>query len=227
MYLLGYIPADNRLYLGDKELSVVSFQLLLSVLEYQTAVMRRDFETADKVLPTIPKEQRTRVAHFLEKQGFKQQALAVSSDPEHKFELAVQLGDLKVAYDLACEAQSEQKWKQLAELATASSKFDMAQECLQRAQDFGGLLLLATSSGWKLKSVYIYFMTSLTFVYISQEIPIWWPSLDRLPPRPERTTLHFCPTSCSATSRSVSTSSSRAGGCPRPRFLPGHICRPR
>ena len=49
MYLLGYIPADNRLYLGDKELAVVSFQLLLSVLEYQTAVMRRDFETADKV----------------------------------------------------------------------------------------------------------------------------------------------------------------------------------
>ena len=50
MYLLGYIPTDNRLYLGDKELNVVSFQLLLSVLEYQTAVMRRDFETADKVI---------------------------------------------------------------------------------------------------------------------------------------------------------------------------------
>ena len=147
MYLLGYIPADNRLYLGDKELNVVSFQLLLSVLEYQTAVMRRDFETADKVLPTIPKEQRTRVAHFLEKQGFKQQALAVSSDPEHRFELAVQLGDLKIAYDLATEAQSEEKWKQLADLATAKSHFVLAQECLHRAQDFGGLLLLATSSG--------------------------------------------------------------------------------
>ena len=44
----------------------------------------RDFDTADKVLPTVPKEQRTRVAHFLEKQGFKKQALAVSSDPEHR-----------------------------------------------------------------------------------------------------------------------------------------------
>ena len=42
-YLLGYIPGDNRLYLGDKELNVVSFQLLLSVLEYQTAVMRRSW----------------------------------------------------------------------------------------------------------------------------------------------------------------------------------------
>jgi coatomer subunit beta' len=55
-----------------------SFQLLLSVLEYQTAVMRRDFDTTNGVLPTVPKEQRTRVAHFLEKQGFKKQALAVA-----------------------------------------------------------------------------------------------------------------------------------------------------
>jgi len=60
MYLLGYIPADSRLYLGDKELNVVSFQLLLSVLEYQTAVMRRDFETADKV-----KYQRTSRSFFV------------------------------------------------------------------------------------------------------------------------------------------------------------------
>ena len=78
MYLLGYIPQDNRLYLGDKELNVVSFHLLVSVLEYQTAVMRRDFDTAERVLQFVPWEQRTTVAQFLEKQGFKQQALADS-----------------------------------------------------------------------------------------------------------------------------------------------------
>ena len=38
-------------------------------------------------------------------QGFKQQALAVSSDPEHRFELALQLGELKIAYQLAVEAE--------------------------------------------------------------------------------------------------------------------------
>jgi len=147
MYILGYIPGDNRLYVSDKELHVISFQLLLSVLEYQTAVMRRDFETADKVLPTIPKEQQTRVAHFLEKQGFKQQALAVSNDIDHKFELAIQIGNLKVAYQLAAEIESDQKWTQLADLATESGNLEMAQECLHKAQNFGGLLLLATTMG--------------------------------------------------------------------------------
>lgn len=38
-------------------------------------------------------------------QGFKQQALAVSMDPEHRFELALQLGELKIAYQLAVEAE--------------------------------------------------------------------------------------------------------------------------
>ncbi|XP_054271210.1 coatomer subunit beta' isoform X2 [Macrosteles quadrilineatus] len=147
MYLLGYVAKDNRLYLGDKELNIVSYSLLLSVLEYQTAVMRGDFETADKVLPTVPTQYRTRVAHFLEKQGFKQQALAVSTDPEHRFELALQLGELQIATTLAREAGHTQKWRQLAELATSRGQLQLAQECLHQAQDFGGLLLLATSAG--------------------------------------------------------------------------------
>lgn len=147
LYVLGYIPKDDRLYLADKELGVVSYQLLLSVLEYQTAVMRKDFATADRVLPSIPKEHRTRVAHFLEKQGFKRQALDVSSDPEHKFELAIALEDLNMARTLAVEANNPQKWSQLGELAASTNNLNLAKECMQKAQDYGGLLLLATSSG--------------------------------------------------------------------------------
>jgi len=113
----------------------------------QTAVMRKDFETADKVLSIIPKDQCTRVAHFLEKQGFKQQALAVTCDQEHKFELAIQLAELKIAYEIANESESEQKWKQLAEIATKKFNFKLAQECLHRANDFGSLVLLASAAG--------------------------------------------------------------------------------
>lgn len=48
--------------------SCIRVSLQLSVLEYQTAVMRSDFDTADRILPTVPSHYRTRVAHFLEKQ---------------------------------------------------------------------------------------------------------------------------------------------------------------
>lgn len=147
MYLLGYVPKENRLYLGDKELNISSYCLLLSVLEYQTAVMRRDFDIADRVLPTIPKEHRTRVAHFLEKQGFMKQALQVSTDPEHCFDLALKIGDLNKALSLARESDSPQKWSQLAEIATSQNKMELVKECLVKANDLGGLLLLASSSG--------------------------------------------------------------------------------
>lgn len=147
MYILGYVPKDNRLYLGDKELNVISFSLQLSVLEYQTAVMRRDFERADLVLPTIPKEHRTRVAHFLEKQGFKTQALQVSNDPEHRFDLALQTGKLDIALELARESDNPQKWSQLADAASRKNDMKLVKECLQKANDLSGLLLLATASG--------------------------------------------------------------------------------
>lgn len=99
------------------------------------------------MLPVIPRDHRTRVAHFLEKQGFKKQALVVSQDPDHRFELALSLGDLKLAYDLAVTADSEEKWRQLSQAATLQSELMLAGECLGRARDYGGLLLLATSAG--------------------------------------------------------------------------------
>ena len=149
MYLLGYVSNENRLYLGDKEMSIVSFELSLAVLEYQTAVMRKDFDRADQVLPTIPKEQRTRVAHFLEKQGYRQQALAVTMDNEHKFDLALQLGNLPVCYELAVEMENEQKWLQLSDVAGKRGDLKLVQECLTRAQSFGSLILLASASSDK------------------------------------------------------------------------------
>lgn len=46
---------NSRLYLVHKELSVVSYKLLLSVLEYQTAVMRKVWR--------YPREPVTNVVH--------------------------------------------------------------------------------------------------------------------------------------------------------------------
>ncbi|RWW10996.1 hypothetical protein GW17_00025430 [Ensete ventricosum] len=44
-------------------------------------------------------------------------ALEVATDPDYRFDLAVQLGRLEIAKAIAMEVQSESKWKQLGELA--------------------------------------------------------------------------------------------------------------
>ena len=45
-----------------------------------------------QIMPSIPHDQRARVALFLEKQGFREQSLVVSTDPDHRFDLAINLG---------------------------------------------------------------------------------------------------------------------------------------
>eukprot|EP00744_Colponema_vietnamica_P001875 GILI01003044.1.p1 GENE.GILI01003044.1~~GILI01003044.1.p1 ORF type:complete len:1825 (-),score=764.15 GILI01003044.1:251-5320(-) len=154
MSLLGYIPQHNRVYLIDKEFNVVSYQLLLAVVEYQTAIVRKDFEAANRLFPAIPVEHRSRVARFLEAQGYREEALAVSEDPEHKFELALQLNKLEMAYELALQADkqdqqsgSEHKWKQLGDIALSAGLIALAEDCFTRAKDLGGLLLLHSSTG--------------------------------------------------------------------------------
>jgi len=128
-------------------LNIVSYTLHLTIINYQTAVLRHDFEEAAKILPKIPNEHRNRIAQFLDAQGLKEQALEVSLDPDHKFELAIQLGKLEVAHEIAKLSPTEQKWKQLADLALASVKLDLAEQCLASAEDINGLLLLYTSTG--------------------------------------------------------------------------------
>ncbi|KAG6425374.1 hypothetical protein SASPL_115805 [Salvia splendens] len=147
MYLLGYLANQSRVFLIDKEFNVTGYTLLLSLIEYKTLVMRGDLERANKVLSSIPREHHNSVAHFLESRGMVEDALEVATDVDYRFELAIQLGKLEIAKEIATEAQSESKWKQLGELAMSTGKLGMAEECLKQANDLSGLLLLYSSLG--------------------------------------------------------------------------------
>ena len=147
MYLLGYIQRDSRIYLADKDVNVTSFALSLSVVEYQTLVLRDDMESAAELLPSIPKDQLNKIARFLEGQGHKELALEVATDSEHKFELALALGQLPVALELAREADVEHKWKTVGDAALTAWDVALAAECFVNAKDLGSLLLLHSSTG--------------------------------------------------------------------------------
>ncbi|KAK4867711.1 hypothetical protein LT330_001221 [Penicillium expansum] len=146
MYVLGYLPRDGRIYLADKDVNTVSFGLSLSMLEYQTVVLRGDMEMASELLKDVPQDQMNKVARFLEGQGYKEMALEVATDPEHRFELALALSDLETALTIAREANVEHKWKIVGDAALAGWNLALAQECFTNAKDVGSLLLLHTAS---------------------------------------------------------------------------------
>lgn len=147
MYILGYLPRDGRVYVTDRDLNVVSYALSLSVVEYQTLVLRGDLELAQGILPDIPDEQRGKLARFLEDQGFKEEALEIATDSDHRYELALGLGKLDVALAIAKERGEPEKWRSLGDAALSGWDVVLAEECFKSANDLGSLLLLYSASG--------------------------------------------------------------------------------
>ncbi|RMZ73413.1 coatomer subunit beta [Pyrenophora seminiperda CCB06] len=145
-YVLGYLPRDSRIYIADKDVSVVSFALSLAVVEYQTLILRGDLEAAEETLPSVPKDQNNKIARFLEGQGYKEMALKVATDPEHRFDLALSLGDLEQAVSIAREQDTEHKWKTVGDAALTNWNVKLAQECFIKAKDLGSLLLLYSAT---------------------------------------------------------------------------------
>lgn len=149
MYLLGYIPRDNAIYLSDKDVNVTSYKLSLAVVEYQTVVLRGDMEYATELLQTIPEGEKTKIARFLEAQGYTELALEVSKDPDHRFELALNLNDLATAEEIATVINSQHKWKSLGDSALEKWNIRLAEKCFEQAGDLESLMLIYTSTGNK------------------------------------------------------------------------------
>eukprot|EP01062_Namystynia_karyoxenos_P057149 TRINITY_DN4809_c0_g1_i2.p1 TRINITY_DN4809_c0_g1~~TRINITY_DN4809_c0_g1_i2.p1 ORF type:complete len:962 (+),score=384.99 TRINITY_DN4809_c0_g1_i2:162-3047(+) len=149
MYLLGYVSRDNRVYLTDKDRQIVSYQLFQAVIDFQSAVARGELEFAKaEYMSRIPDSQKGKVAHFLDKAGYKELALAMSPEDDHRFDLAVALHRIDVVREIAAAEKGDKvaaRWKQLGDLALAHGHFEDAAVALEKGQDLGGLLLLHSS----------------------------------------------------------------------------------
>ncbi|KAH6905722.1 coatomer WD associated region-domain-containing protein [Coprinopsis sp. MPI-PUGE-AT-0042] len=99
----------------------------LSVVEYQTAMLRGDMEAAEEILESVPKSEVTKVARFLEGR-------------DHKFDLALSLDDLDTAANIVREVPA-------TEAAVNVWRFDLARESFEAAGDLGSLLPLLLAQG--------------------------------------------------------------------------------
>eukprot|EP00158_Paraphelidium_tribonemae_P008863 Partr_v1_DN28710_c0_g1_i2_m62035 putative coatomer protein complex, subunit beta 2 (beta prime) len=142
MFMMGYLPRESKVFVCDKDMNIYGYSLSLQVLEYQTAILRRDFNMASKMLPSLSQDQKNKVARFLEGLDLKPLAMEVTSDLDHKFDIALQLKNLDIAYGIAEELKSEQKWKQLGDFALGEWKISLTEECMAKCKDISGLLLI-------------------------------------------------------------------------------------
>ena len=57
MYMLGYLAKEDRVFLIDNAFNVVSFRVLLSVLQFQTAIVRQDMDEANLLIKYVAVQQ--------------------------------------------------------------------------------------------------------------------------------------------------------------------------
>merc|ERR1719204_2055729 len=146
-YILGYFPKTNRCYLMDKNYNIIAYKLQLELLFYQVAIVRDDFEEAEEVLKEIDESHHTKLARFLEQNGHHELALGVTKDPDHKFELALNLKNIPLAREFIEEGPSPEKWRQLTDTALEEFEYDVATEAATQAGDLSSLLLIHSSLG--------------------------------------------------------------------------------
>jgi coatomer subunit beta' len=144
---LGYDGKQNRLYLIDKTLNIVSYSLLLSLINYQAAILNDDIHGAQQFFKDIPITFHSKLAKFLEANNQKEMAFDITPDKDHKFDLALQLNKIEEASSIAEEQESVDKWKKVGDIALMSGYFDLAERCFDKSQDYNSLLLFYSSFG--------------------------------------------------------------------------------
>eukprot|EP00771_Trimastix_marina_P000518 gnl/Trimastix_PCT/1539.p1 GENE.gnl/Trimastix_PCT/1539~~gnl/Trimastix_PCT/1539.p1 ORF type:complete len:882 (+),score=353.69 gnl/Trimastix_PCT/1539:197-2842(+) len=147
MYILRYLSGANALFLMDKDRRIVAYTLLAAVLNFQTAVIRGEMERAERILPQIPAEHRDPVARFLDTMGYKEMALSIACDPDHRFELALGMQRLDIASEAAERIDNDEHWRQLGDAAITAGQFPLAARCLKMGHDLPTQLMLYSSTG--------------------------------------------------------------------------------
>lgn len=147
-YIIGYQAKVNRIFCLDKDRNISSYQLEYSVVAYMTAIVRENFEEAEALINDVSPSSRSTVGRFLQSRGLLELALAVTSDEEQRFALAVELKQLTLAKELAgrCGADtSASKWKLVADLALESGDVGLSLESYRMSGELNSVLLILSS----------------------------------------------------------------------------------
>ena len=111
---------------------MVAIQLDRALLQYQTAVLLRDFEEANHLLPQIGERELEKLSLFLQGQGFLEEAIKVTKDAMRKLDLAIGMKNTELAMALLEEKGGKgdkeigKYWSQVAEICLAKDDMTSA-----------------------------------------------------------------------------------------------------
>lgn len=157
MFVLGYVPQKNRVFLINKALKITSYELLTSVIQAQREIVRADpgittddpqYQHLKEVLGQVPESHIGKIAKFLESMNFKDIAYHTTIDEEHKFDLAVSLNKIRDAYEIALnDPHNYEKLRKVGDISLKIGDINLAENCYLKSNDYNSLLLIYSSLG--------------------------------------------------------------------------------
>ena len=157
MFVLGYVPQQNRIYLVNKTLKMTSYELLSSVIQAQREIVdtRPGLTTQDpeygklkEIIENVPENQKGKIAKFLESMNFKEIAYEVAVDEEFKFDLAIGLNKIQDAFIIAQnDSHNYEKLRKIGDISLKLGDLDLAEKCFKLSNDYNSLLLIYSCIG--------------------------------------------------------------------------------
>jgi coatomer subunit beta' len=109
------------------------------------AILSKDFELAEKLLPKIPESFNESIIKFLEKFELYDLCYKITKNQNQKFSLAIKLKKLSEAYEIATTSKNSEKLKMVSDLAIELGEFNFAEKTMKEGHDWNGLLLYYSS----------------------------------------------------------------------------------
>lgn len=105
---------------------------------FKRALVSKNFNEVLRLIKTSQLVGQSIIA-YLQKKGYPEIALQFVQDPQTKFDLALECGNLKVAFEQAKELGKPAAWKRLGEEALAQGNHDVVEDVYQKQHDFDKL----------------------------------------------------------------------------------------
>lgn len=113
---------------------------------FKLALVKRNYDEMLQIIKTSSLVGQS-IISYLQKKGYPEIALQFVQDPQTRFELALECGNIEVAIDMAKELDRPKSWTRLANEALAHGNHQTVEMCYQKLRNFDKLSFLYLSTG--------------------------------------------------------------------------------
>ena len=113
---------------------------------FKLALVRQNYDEVLHIIKTSNLVGQSIIA-YLQKKGYPEIALHFVQDPNTRFDLAIECGNLDVALEVARTSGRDESWNRLANQALKQGNFKIVEACYQRTKNFDRLSFLYLATG--------------------------------------------------------------------------------